>query len=390
MSTAAPTPARWGELLKVDLRLRNFDIAFVFFGIIYAMLIHSTHLPLSPLLAKMFLIKALQIVGGVYLVSIAIILFRAARQAHRFGMASLRDTATQIALVSPYWSLSFLFLTLRRALVILGAIYFFVHLKHLVLWINTQNNDLYFWDLDRKLHFGIQPNIFAMEFIGQNQNAAVLLDWLYIKYFDYKLIVSFFFLTELTGRKLSDSYFFAYSLLWFLGGLAYLVMPADGPCYAVLTPYSIDMSPQKRAHIIPFPLVTELPQKYIDNYVEAKIPTAKFYQLRLWEDRQKFLQGHQLPGVFYGISAMPSLHVAAVTFIAVFLFQTSSLMGAIGVLYAIITFIGSIFLQWHYAIDGYIGCLLGLLIAFVSLKLPALSRSLRRENNSANVPSPIS
>lgn len=377
MSTITATPTRWSDLLKVDLRPRNFDIAFLFFGTIYALMIHSTHLPLSPLLAKMFSIKALQIVAGVYLVSIPIIIVRAIRHARKFGVESLRATETKVALISPYWSLCFLVLTLRRAFVILGAIYFFVHLKHLVLWFNHSNNDLFYWDLDRMLHFGIQPNIFAMERIGPNHHAAVLLDWLYIKYFDYKLIVSFFFLTELTGRKLSDCYFLAYSLLWFVGGLAYLVMPADGPCYAMLTPYSVDLSPEKRAHIVAYPLITELPKSYVDAYVEAKIPTAKFYQLRLWEDRQAFLKGHRLPGVFYGISAMPSLHVAAVTFIAVFLFQTSSLMGAIGVLYAITTFIGSIFLQWHYAVDGYVGCMLGLLIAFVSLKLPPFCRSMR-------------
>ncbi len=377
MSSSAITPRHWNELLKVDLRPRNFDIAFIFFATIFAMMIKSTHLPLSGTLAKMFFVKTLQIVGGVYLVSIPIIVTKAVMHARKHGRASLRETATKIELISPYWSLTFLLLTFRRALVILGAIFFFVHLKHLVLWFNHENNDLFYWNLDRQLHFGIQPNIFAMEFIGGNQNAAVLLDWLYIKYFNYKLIVSFFFLTELTGRKLSDSYFLAYSLLWFLGGLGYLVKPADGPCYAILTPYSIDPSPEKRAHIVPFPLVTELPKLYVDNYVEAKIPTAKFYQLRLWEDRQNFLRGHKLPGVFYGISAMPSLHVAAVTFIAVFLFQISSLMGGIGVLYAIITFIGSIFLQWHYAVDGYVGCALGLFIAFASLKLPPLWRSLR-------------
>ena len=377
MSTIAAKPVSWKDLLKVDLRPRNFDIAFLFFATIYALMIHSTHLPLSPLLAKMFSIKALQIVGGVYLISLPIILVKAIRHARKFGAASLRATETKIALISPYWSLNFLVLTLRRAFVILGAIYFFVHLKHLVLWFNHSNNDLFYWNLDRILHFGVQPNIFAMERIGPNHNAAVLLDWLYIKYFDYKLIVSFFFLAELTGRKLSDSYFLAYLLLWFLGGLAYLVKPADGPCYAMLTPYSIDMSPEKRAHIVAYPLITELPKSYVDAYVEAKIPTAKFYQLRLWEDRQSFLKGHRLPGVFYGISAMPSLHVAAVTFIAVFLFQTSTLMGGIGVLYAITTFIGSIFLQWHYAVDGYIGCLMGLFIAFLSLKLPPFCRSMR-------------
>lgn len=377
MSSSTATPVRWKDLLTVDLRPRNFDIAFLFFATLYALMIHSTHLPLSGTLAKLFFFKVLEIVGGVYLVSVPILIVKAVRHARKFGAASLRTTEAKVAIVSPYWSLTFLLLTLRRAFVILGAIYFFVHLKHLVLWFNHSNNDLFYWNLDRLLHFGVQPNIFAMEHIGPNHNAAVLLDWLYIKYFDYKLIVSFFFLTELTGRKLSDSYFLAYSLLWFLGGLAYLVKPADGPCYAMLTPYSIDLSPEKRAHIVPFPLITDLPQSYVNAYVEAKIPTAKFYQLKLWEDRQAFLRGHRLPGVFYGISAMPSLHVAAVTFIAVFLFQTSALMGGIGVVYAITTFIGSIFLQWHYAVDGYIGCLLGLFIAFVSLKLPQLCRSLR-------------
>ena len=81
-----------------------------------------------------------------------------------------------------------------------------------------------------------------------------------------------------------------------------------------------------------------------------------------------------MPGVFYGLTAMPSLHVAAVTMIMIFLFRASAIAGAFGLVYVCTTFLGSIFLQWHYAIDGYIGALMATVICIFCQKVPELFR----------------
>lgn len=156
-------------------------------------------------------------------------------------------------------------------------------------------------------------------------------------------------------------------------GLAYLIAPADGPCYAALVNEST--APDTRQHIqsFNFPVIRDIPDSYVNNYRTTKIWKAKSYQELLWRDRYLFFSKIKLPGVFYGIAAMPSLHVAAVTMLAIFLCKTNIVFALLGIIFAILTFIGSIFLQWHYAIDGYLGFIMACLVCFVSLRISKLT-----------------
>lgn len=362
-----PARAVWTDLLKIECRPACYEIAFILLAPIYIVLISRTHLPFSPSIAKIFAGKLLEVVLLVYGLSFIVIAVRGFEHALHFGRRSLMRKQTLIMLVRPYWTLDFFIRTFRRGAVLFAAIYLFLHLKHLVIWLNHSNYDLFFWNLDRTLHFGIQPNIWLIEHFGLNTDFAILVDWLYFKYFAYKLIVSLFFLMDLKGKELSERFFCAYVLLWMLGGLAYLAAPADGPCYSVLLNSSVPA--EERSHVFTFPVVRKLDPNYVEKYENSKIWTAKVYQQRLWSDRREFLKGERLPGVFYGIAAMPSLHVAAVTLLAIFLWQASPFLGGIGIVYAVIVFVGSVFLQWHYAVDGYAGFALAVLIALFSLRI---------------------
>jgi len=55
-----------------------------------------------------------------------------------------------------------------------------------------------------------------------------------------------------------------------------------------------------------------------------------------------------------GISAMPRMHVAMVTLIALLGWRVHRLAGLLTTLFAIVIMIGSVHLAWHYAVDGYI------------------------------------
>jgi hypothetical protein len=59
-------------------------------------------------------------------------------------------------------------------------------------------------------------------------------------------------------------------------------------------------------------------------------------------------------GIFAGISAMPSIHVAVVTLNALFLMQINRWLGAAACLFAALIMLGSVYFGWHYAIDGYV------------------------------------
>ena len=353
--------------LTITWRPRHYEIIFLVFACLTALLVNIySQLPFSWRLAEIFILNAIKLTALVYALTLPVILIRLGNHAEKHGVHSLRSSDALLACLQPYFSFDFLFLTLRRALATLGVIYFFLHLKHIVLLINTANFDLFYWNLDRSLHFGIQPSVYLMENLGPNHEVSLAMDWLYKAYFKYKLIVSAIFMLELGGRKLTENYFSAYTLLWSLGGLAYLITPTDGPCFAVLTQYAVN--PAELVHRFPFPVVKDLPIEYIQSYVGAKIWIAKNYQELLWSARLQFLSGQSLPDMFYGIAAMPSLHVSAVAMLAIFLKRLSLLGGIIGLIYLLVIFIGSIFLQWHYAVDGYAGLAIACLVCWIYRK----------------------
>jgi hypothetical protein len=62
-----------------------------------------------------------------------------------------------------------------------------------------------------------------------------------------------------------------------------------------------------------------------------------------------------------GISAMPSMHLGVVTLNALMLSRLHRLLGIAGWTYVAVILFGSVYLGWHYAIDGYVS------IAFVVL-----------------------
>jgi hypothetical protein len=65
---------------------------------------------------------------------------------------------------------------------------------------------------------------------------------------------------------------------------------------------------------------------------------------------------------FAGISAMPSMHVSMAVLAALFGWRIGKLTGLAYTLFAILIFLGSVLLAFHYALDGYVGGLLTLII----------------------------
>lgn len=76
-----------------------------------------------------------------------------------------------------------------------------------------------------------------------------------------------------------------------------------------------------------------------------------------------------------GISAMPSMHVAMASLFAIGGFQRSRGLGAIFSVYAVMIWIASVHLGWHYALDGVVGT--GMMLALWWLSKP-IARVLAR------------
>jgi membrane-associated phospholipid phosphatase len=67
----------------------------------------------------------------------------------------------------------------------------------------------------------------------------------------------------------------------------------------------------------------------------------------------------------YGVAAMPSLHVAAQAFLALWAARSSRRL-SIGLwILTAITFWGSLVTGWHYAVDGYVGLALAFVVVWL-------------------------
>jgi hypothetical protein len=130
----------------------------------------------------------------------------------------------------------------------------------------------------------------------------------------------------------------AFVLTWIvLGTFVATAFSSVGPCFAGLI---------TGTHIYD-PLLARL------RAADAVAPmTALRAQAYLWE---AYTKGIVPPGG--GISAFPSLHVAGATLCALALGQRSRWLGAAGWMYVGLTWIASIMLGWHYALDGEVGML---------------------------------
>ena len=79
----------------------------------------------------------------------------------------------------------------------------------------------------------------------------------------------------------------------------------------------------------------------------------------LW---QAYTGQHNLPG---GISAMPSMHNAQVALFVAFAYSLDRRFGHAMLVYAVLIFVGSIHLGWHYAVDGIVGIAAALAVWWV-------------------------
>ena len=66
---------------------------------------------------------------------------------------------------------------------------------------------------------------------------------------------------------------------------------------------------------------------------------------------------------------MPSLHVMFVFIIGIYTYRINRFIGVIAYIYSFIIFVGSVHLAWHYAVDGIVALVLGVMTWTVSGKI---------------------
>ncbi len=114
-------------------------------------------------------------------------------------------------------------------------------------------------------------------------------------------------------------------------------------------------------------LNTQLAQLASAAHAQGQVIAALDFQALL-------LAGHGNEGLLPagGISAMPSMHVAMATLFALGGYQISRVLGWCLAVYALLIWIGSVHLGWHYATDGLAGGAMMVVLWHFSGKVAAL------------------
>ncbi|MCB1044745.1 MAG: phosphatase PAP2 family protein [Acidobacteria bacterium] len=198
-------------------------------------------------------------------------------------------------------------------------------------------NDMLFDDaliaMDRAIHFGIDP---YPAWILPFPPMVGLIQTLYIGWFGLKIPIFAYYLFKPTAK--SVHFFASYFLLFVLAGSLAVVFPSLGPVYVI---------PHEQVDAIRADTTTEVTQK----------AALQWY----WKAIQDPYNYERNP--IGGLAAFPSLHVGMVALMTIFFCRMRRLRW-VSLVYLVIIEFGSVYLGWHYALDGYFTILFTLILVW--------------------------
>lgn len=209
--------------------------------------------------------------------------------------------------------------------------------------------DALFADIDRMI-FGTDPWRLTHAIFG-TPFATRLLQYSYNVWFMLMWVGVIYAALQTNLRAFRVQYLLAYCLSWILlGSFAALALSSAGPCfYGHVVPGPDPFAPlMERLHALDAVLR--------DQYDGSGVTALRVQEL-LWAGYEK-----TATGTGSGISAMPSLHVGIAVLMARAGFVLNRKLGWTLSLFALMIWIGSVHLGWHYAVDGMVSAPLVLLI----------------------------
>lgn len=193
-------------------------------------------------------------------------------------------------------------------------------------------------DIDRLIHFGVDP-WYPLVTWGGSDTIRSVVEWNYnVLWFILCFGGLFYVVTSPRARAVRTRYVVMFMSTWAICGnlVAGLFLSAGPAFYGAVTG-----DPDRFAELTAF-----LAQS------TTGASSASNFQAYLWE---RYESG--TAGFGSGISAFPSVHVALIVMNALFLFDKSKRLGSLAFLYCGFIVLSSVYLGWHYAIDGYVSIL---------------------------------
>ena len=212
-------------------------------------------------------------------------------------------------------------------------------------------------DIDAFLHFGVDPWRWLYA-VAAKDWVRIAVEWNYnVFWFLLNFTILFFVATSPKAATVRTRYMVCFMAVWILVGnvLAAIFLSAGPAFYGLVTGDTARFGEQLAflAHGVGSP------------------NSAVSYQKYLWS-----LNEAGQTGFASGISAFPSVHVGLITLNALFLREYNRYLGALAFLYVAFVAASSVYLAWHYAIDGYVGAAVVLSIYLMARKLIPADRRL--------------
>ena len=190
-------------------------------------------------------------------------------------------------------------------------------------------------DWDKFLHFGTDPWRYLIA-VADAGWARSLIEWNYNQgWFVFCYGTLFWIAVAPEAARIRTRYMLSYVLLWtVVGNLMAGLFISAGPAFY----HHVTGDETRFADLLAF-----LGQG------EPTMHSAATIQAYLWS-----LYSAREAGFASGISAFPSMHVALVTLNALFIAEWSRRLGLLAFAYVALVVASSVYLAWHYAIDGYV------------------------------------
>lgn len=233
------------------------------------------------------------------------------------------------------------------------------NLKSIILFMTPQPMDEFWIWLEQKIHFGFLPNVYFANLLSDADYVYRFFDYLYLSWFLVCLTYLSFVILGNPAHPLRERFMFSYLFLWFVAGNIVAAFSASvGPIFLKDFYDPATSTPA-------FLAVSDAAGRFVTQTGDLGLFAAVFKNLIL-----DFIRNQQMVDL-NGPSAMPSLHVGIAALLAIHSYHVYRPLFYVMATYLFLILAGSVILQWHYAVDGYVAILLALLIWKLSAYLPA-------------------